>query len=262
MSSDSPALKKVKRTGAIVYSDVDMSKLTFDSTPQGANEIKHSSVKYDGLRLTFQLEDGNGSLRAPFGIDDGSKFSSKPSIKLELHEAQRAFFQDTLEPKIKAAAVENKATWFAAIKPLPDDSTVLSSFTSRVSQDEGANFPPSIKLNMILNDGDSRNVNIRKTRRLENGKIVTPTPASPDDVVRGCGVIPVIRTAGGVWISVNAKKKSFEYGLVFEVSEMLVIEGTTGSSSINLSGVEVVDEENTGDGGDFMHDGDGDVLSP
>ena len=35
--------------------------------------------------------------------------------------------------------------------------------------------------------------------------------------------MPVLRTAGGVWVNVNAKKKTFEYGLVFEASDLLVV---------------------------------------
>ena len=68
--SAAPAAKKPKTAaapasggGTPLYSDLDLSKLAFDATPQG-NEIKHASVKYDGQRLGFQLEDvSTGSLR-------------------------------------------------------------------------------------------------------------------------------------------------------------------------------------------------------
>ena len=52
MSSDAPAAKKLKPTGTPLYSDLDLSKLTFDTKPQGSNDINHASVKYDGTRLT------------------------------------------------------------------------------------------------------------------------------------------------------------------------------------------------------------------
>ena len=139
MPSDAPATKKLKTTGTPLYSDLDLSDLTFDAKPQGAGEIQHASAKYDGMRPTFQLEDvKSGSLRVPFGIDDGTKFGSKPSMKIELPAPQRAFW-DTLEAQVKAAAVKNKATWFPGIKPLPDDAAVRASFTSRVHEDENGN---------------------------------------------------------------------------------------------------------------------------
>ena len=119
------AAKKPKTTpaGTPIFSDLDLARLTIDGTPQGM-EIKHATVKYGGERLVFQLSDAATSLRAPFGVDDGSKFGNKPSLKVELREPQRAFFQDELETKVKEAAIEHKATWFGAMKPLPDDAAV------------------------------------------------------------------------------------------------------------------------------------------
>lgn len=255
MSSDAPAAKKLKPTGTPLYSDLDLAKLTFDAKLQGS-EIQHASAKYDGLRLAFQLEDVNtGSLRMPFGLDDGSKFGGKPSLRLELPEAQRAFFQDGLETKIKAAAVQHKATWFAAIKPPPSDEAVRASFNSRIHQDENGNYPPSLKVNINLNDEKKQKVNVLTTRRTADGKITKPILGSPGDVVRGGSVVPVLRTAGGVWISVNAKKKTFEYGLVFEAADLLVIEEPAASSAFNLGGVEVAEEEADEAGGDAGFDG-------
>ena len=265
--SAAPAAKKLKTAagaapasgggGTPLYSVLDLSKLTFDATPQGT-EIKYASVKYDGQRLAFQLEDvSTGSLRAPFGIDDGSKFAGKPSLKIELREPQRAFFHDGIETKVKEAAVLNKATWFGAIKPLPDDAAVRASFNSRVHQDENKNYPPGLKVNINLSDDKKAKVNVLTTRRLDNGKITKLAPGSAEDVARGCSVVPVLRTAGGVWISVNSKKKTFEYGLVFEASDVLVIEEAAASSAFNLGGVEVADEEEQADeqaggGGDAL----------
>ena len=84
-------------------------------------------------------------------------------------------------------------------------------------------------------------------RRLPNDKITKPAPGSPADVTRSCRVVPVLRTAGGVWISVNAKKKTFEYGLVFEATDLLVVEEAAPASAFNVE-VEPSDEE--ADGGD------------
>ena len=256
-----PPAKKLKTgppaTGTPLYSDLDLSKLAFDATPQG-NEIKHASVKYDGQRLAFQLEDvAAGSLRAPFGIDDGSKFAGKPSLKIELREPQRAFFQDVIETKVKEAAVKHKATWFGALKPPPEDDAVRASFNSRVHQDEDKNYPPGLKVNVNLTDDKKPKVNVLTTRRLDNGKITKPVPLSPEDVARRCSVVPVLCTAGGVWIFVNAKMQTFKYGLVFEASDVLVIEEAAASSAFNLGGVEVANEEEQADeqaggGGDAL----------
>ena len=50
-----------------------------------------------------------------------------------------------------------------------------------------------------------------------------------------------------MWISVNAKKKTFEYGLVFEASDLLVVEEGEVASAFNVA-VAFSDEEV--DGGD------------
>ena len=256
MSSDAPATKKLKPTGTPLYSDLDLSKLTFDSKVQGSNEIQHAGAKYDGVRLAFQLEDvTTGSIRTPFGIDDGSKFGGKASLKLDLPEAQRAFFQDKLENKVKDAAVQNKATWFSAIKPLPDDATVRSSFNSRIYQDGNDNYPPSLKVNVNLADDKKQKVNVLTTRRTADGKITKPVPGSPADVARSGSVVPVLRTAGGVWISVNPKKKTFDYGLVFEATDLLVVEEPAASSAFNLGGIEVVEGGETEEDGATAFDG-------
>jgi hypothetical protein len=249
MSHDGPASKKLKTTGTPLYYNLDLNKLTFDDKATGDNEIRRCGVKYDGARLTFQLGDFNsaGALRVPFGIDDGSKFNNKPSMKFELPEAQRAFFQDQLESKIKDEAVANKATWFSSIKPMPDDDTIRNSFTSRIHRDESGSYPASLKVNITLNDEKREKLKVSMTRRLGDGKIANPKLGSPDDIVRGCYVVPVLRTAGGVWISV--KKKTFEYGLIFEAHEMVVIEDTQESSALNFGDAEVVEADDHPEGG-------------
>lgn len=252
--SIAPAAKKLKptpaRAGAPLYSDVNISKLTVDPIPQG-QDIKHATVKYEGDRLAFQLEAATGSLRTPFGVDDGSKFNAKPTLSIELPPPQQAFFQGQLEAKVKEAAVANKATWFAAIKPPPSDDAVRAGFNSRIKTDETGKYPPVLKVNVTLLDGPKK-VQVLTSRRTADGKLTKPQPATVDAVVRGARVVPVLRTAGGVWISVNAKKKALDYGLIFEASEMLVIEETEAASSFNLGGVEVAEDEEqaNGDAGD------------
>ena len=198
-----------------------MACLTIDGTPQGT-EIKHATVKYGGERLTFQLSDAATSLRAPFGLDDGFKFCGKPSLNIEMPDAQLAFFRDGIEAAVKEAAVKNKEAWFGAVKPLPADEAVRASFNSRVREDEAGKYIPTLKVNVGLGVDASKAVRVLTARRLPSGKVTKPTPGAPADVTRGSRVVPVLRTAGGVWVSVNAKKKTFEYGLVFEASDLLV----------------------------------------
>ena len=83
------------------------------------------------------------------------------------------------------------------------------------------------------------------TRRLSAAEGFRELPAST----------VVLRTAGGVWISVNAKMQTFAYGLIFEASDVLVIEGAAPSSAFNLGGVEVTDEEEQAGGDDDALDG-------
>ena len=168
--SDTHAAKKPKTTttGPPLYPELDLAQLTVDTKLQGSNETRFATVKYKDARPVFQMAGVSEAMRAPFGIDDGSKFGNKPSLKIELREPQRAFFQDVIEAKVKEAAVLNKATWFGAIKPLPDDAAVRASFNARV-QDDNEKFPPGLKLNISLSDDKKPKVNVLTTRRLEIG---------------------------------------------------------------------------------------------
>ena len=249
MSSDSHPTKKIKTApaGTPIFSDLDLARLTIDATPQGA-EIKHATVKYGGERLAFQLSNPETSLRAPFGLDDGSKFGGKPSLNIEMPEAQLAFFRGGIEAAVKEAAVKNKEAWFGAIKPLPADEAVRASFNSRVREDEAGKYTPTLKVNVGLGaDASKGAVRVLTARRKPNGKVTKHAPGAAADVARGCRVVPVLRTAGGVWISVNAKKKTFEYGLVFEASDLLVVEEGVAPSAFN---VEVASSDEEVDGGD------------
>jgi len=244
---DAPAPKKVAVGAASpVYSDLDLTRLTFDAKPAGDGEIKHSTIKYDGGRLGFQLSDSSSSLRAPFGIDDGSKFGSKPSIDLAMPEAQLAFFKDKVEATVKDAAVKNKDTWFAAIKPAPTDEDVRAAFSSRVREDETGKYTARLRVNVGLGANGKVPVRVMTARRLTNGKVTKPVPGAPEDVTRGCRVVAVLRTAGGVWISTNAKKKTIEYGLVFEASDLLVVDEGEDASGFNVE-VASSDEEVEGE---------------
>lgn len=228
---------------APLFSDLEISKMTFAPTPHGEGEIKHSFIEYDGERLEFQLAPVTTSLRCPFGVDDGSKFKKgKPSLNVELPPAQHAFFQK-VEVAVKEAAVAHKDSWFDTIKPSAD--AIRASFVSRVKVDEEAKYPPTIKVNVLLEPGPKQ-VKVHTSRRLPNGKITKPETATADAVVRGARVVPVLRTVGGVWVKLNAKKKTFEYGLVFAASELLVIEETNTGSSFNF-GDNCVASENDED---------------
>jgi len=250
MSSDSHPSKKIKmaQAGTPIFSDLDLTQLCIDATPQGSAEIKYTAVKYGGVRLTFQLSDAATSLRAPFGLDDGSKFGGiHGSLNIEMPDAQLAFFRDGIEAAVKEAAVKNKEAWFGAIKPLPADDTVRDSFNSRVREDEAGKYTSTLKVNVRLGVDASKTVRVLTAQRLPNGKVTKPAPGAPTDVARGCRVVPVLRTAGGVWISVNAKKKTFEYGLVFEASDLLVVEEGEATSAFN---VEVASSDEEADGND------------
>ena len=170
-------------------------------------------------------------------------------------DAQLAFFRGGIEAAVKEAAVTNKEAWFGAIKPLPADEAVRASFNSRVREDEAGKYTPTLKVNVGLGVDASKAVRVLTARRLPNGKVTKPVPGAPADVTRGCRVVPVLRTAGGVWISVNAKKKTFEYGLVFEASDLLVVEEGAAPSAFNVevasSDEEVGDDAASVGGGQF-----------
>ena len=231
-------------SAAPLFTDIELSKLVIDTKLQGT-EIKFASIKYEEQRLAFQLVDAKGSLGVPFGLDDGTRFSGgKPSMRLELPQSQLAFMEQ-VEAKVKQAAVENKKTWFGSINPLPTDNTILSAFTSRVGLDD--KYPPSLKVNVNLNPDSEKRMLVSSTRRLPNGKLAKPQEGSPDQVNPACTVIPILRTAGGVWIRVKAKKGEFEYGLSFEASELLVVEENTRChAGINLGNLVESEEEEEG----------------
>ena len=157
---------------------------------------------------------------------------------------QLAFFQGGIEAAVKEAAVKNKEAWFGAIKPLPADEAVRASFNSRVREDEAGKYTPTLKVNVGLGADAAKAIRVLTARRLPSGKVTKPAPGAPADVTRGCRVVPVLRTAGGVWISVNA---TFEYGLVFEASDLLVVEEGVAPSAFN---VDVASSDEEVDGGD------------
>ena len=137
-------------------------------------------------------------------------------------------------------------TWFGAIKPVPTDEDVRAAFSSRVREDETGKYTATLRVNVGLGANGKVPVRVLTARRLSNGKVTKPAPGGPEDVTRGCRVMPVLRTAGGVWISTNAKKKTIEYGLVFEASDLLVVEEGEEASGFNVEGASS-DEEVEGE---------------
>ena len=220
---------------APLFSDIDISNVVISAQVQGT-EIKFATINYNNERMSFQLVDAKESLRVPFGIDDGARFSGgKPSLRLELPPAQLEFM-DQFESKVKESAIEHKKEWFGAIEPIPTDDEVKQAFTSRVCNTK--NFPPNLKVNVNLGPDHFKKVRVSSTQRSANGKLAQPNEGSPDQVDSTSRVVPVLRTAGGVWIRVKAKKSEFEYGLSFEASDLLVVEeNVKHGAGINLCGV-------------------------
>ena len=56
-------------------------------------------------------------------------------------------------------------------------------------------------------------------------------------------VVPVLQTAGGVWVKKTKKLTDNCFGLIFEASVVLVIKGAEedGAGAFNLGGVEVAE---------------------
>ena len=241
--SDTHAAKKPKTTttGPPLYSELDLAQLTVDTKLQGSNETRFATVKYKDARPVFQMAGVSEAMRAPFGIDDGSKFGSKPSMKLELSDGQLVFLR-AIEDKVIDTAVTNKAEWFAGVKPLPSDGEVRKAFSSRVSVDPDGQYKASLRVNVHLTD-DAKKLKVSTTRRLGDGKIEAPKRGSADDVQWGDCAVPVLQTAGGVWVKKTKKLTDSCFGLIFEASEVLVIKGAdeAGAGSFNLGGVEVAE---------------------
>ena len=259
MSDTLHAAKKPKpttTTGPPLYSELDLAQLTVDATLLGANETRFATVKYKDTRLVYQLAGVGEAMRVPFGIDDGSKFGSKASMKLELSDAQLAFVR-AVEDKVIDTAVKNKAEWFPGVKPPPSDGEVRKAFSSRVSVDPEGQYKASLRVNVNLTN-DAKKLKVSTTRRLGDGKIEAPKRGSADDVQWGDCAVPVLQTAGGVWVKKTKKLTDSCFGLIFEASEVLVIKGAdeTGAGSFNLGDVEVAEpapeaapEETSGGGG-------------
>ena len=243
--SDTHAAKKPKTTstGPPLYSELDLAKLTVDATLLGSNETRFATVKYDDARLVYQMAGVSEAMRVPFGLDDGSKFGSKPSMKLELSDEQLAFMR-AIEDKVVATATKHKADWFPGVKPLPSDDDVRKAFSSRVSVDPEGQYKASLRVNANLAD-DAKKLKVSTTRRLSGGKIEPPKRGSADDVQWGDHVVPVLQTAGGVWVKKTKKLTDSCFGLIFEASEVLIIKGADedGAGSFNLGGVEVAEPE-------------------
>ena len=240
---------KTTSTGPLLYSELDISNLTVDATLMGSNETRFATVKYNDARMVYQMASVGEAMRVPFGLDDGSKFGSKASMKLELSDEQLAFVR-AVEDKVVVAAVKNKSDWFAGVKPLPSDDDVRKAFSSRVSVDPEGQYKASLRVNCNLAD-DPKKLKLSTTRRLGDGKIEKPKPGSADDVQWNDHVVPVLQTAGGVWVKKTKKLTANCFGVIFEASEVLVIKGAEdgGGGSFNLGGVEVAEDEATNEAG-------------
>ena len=245
--SDAHAAKKPKTTsttGPPLYSELDLAQgLTVDAKLQGSNETRFATLKYKDARLVYQMAGVGEAMRVPFGIDDGSKFSSKPSMKLELSDGQLAFVR-AIEDKVIDTAVKNKAEWFTGVKPLPSEADVRKAFSSRISVDPDGQYKASLRVNVNLAD-DAKKLKVSTTRRLGDGKIEAPKRGSAEDVQWGDYAVPVLQTAGGVWVKKTKKLTDNCFGLIFEASEVLVIKGAEedAAGSFNLGGVEVAEPE-------------------
>ena len=241
--SDAHAAKKSKTTstGPPLYRELELAQLTVDAKLQGSNETRFATVKYKDERMVFQMAGVSEAMRAPFGIDDGSKFGSKASMKLELSDEQLAFVR-AVEDKVIDTAVKNKAEWFPGVKPLPSDGEVRKAFSSRVSVDPDGQYEASLRVNVHLAD-DAKKLKVSTTRRLGDGKIEAPKRGSAADVQWGDYVVPVLQTAGGVWVKKTKKLTDNCFGLIFEASVVLVIKGAEedGAGAFNLGGVEVAE---------------------
>ena len=241
--SDAHAAKKSKTTstGPPLYRELDLVQLTVDAKLQGSSETRFATVKYKDERMVFQMAGVSEAMRAPFGIDDGSKFGSKASMKLELSDEQLAFVR-AVEDKVINTAVKNKAEWFPGVKPLPSDGEVRKAFSSRVSVDPDGQYEASLRVNVHLAD-DAKKLKVSTTRRLGDGKIEAPKRGSDADVQWGDYVVPVLQTAGGVWVKKTKKLTDNCFGLIFEASVVLVIKGAEedGAGAFNLGGVEVAE---------------------
>lgn len=249
--------KKQKTTNAAtrpLYSTIDPAKFIIEPTLQGSGEgNKYAYVKLFDGRPVFQLAGVEEACRVPFGYDDGLKFSppSKPSIKLEVSGKQLDFMKG-IDEKVISTAIENKAEWFPSVKESPSDEAIRTGYSSRITEDETGKYKATLRVNLNLTD-EAKKVKVSVTRRLASGKYEAIKPGSIDDVVAGCHVVPVLQTAGGVWVKHKSKKLSeHSLGLIFEAAELLVVKGVegTGSTSFNLDGIEVAEEEEPAAAGD------------
>ena len=262
--SDSHTAKKPKTapTGTPLVSDIDLSKVIIDKTLQGTNETRFAPLKYDDDRLVYQMTDPKEPMRAPFGVDDGSKNGYKPSMRLELSDPQLAFLR-CIEDKVISTAIKNKTEWFPGVKPLPSEADIRKSFSSRISTDPEGKYQAGLRVDVTLTD-DKKNLKVYTTRRLPNGKIEPPKFGSVDDVQWNDHVVPVLRTKGGVWVKKTKKMGDNLFGLIFEASEILVVKGAedSGSGSFNLGGVEVAsDDEGANVAGDAAFGSDDQVAN-
>ena len=107
--------------------------------------------------------------------------------------------------------------------------------------DKTGTYPPTLRVNVHLDD-DFKKLQVSTTRILSDGKIEPLQRGTVDDVQKGVKVLPVLQTAGAIWVKKTKKLGDSTFGLTFEASEILIIKGTSddGAGSFNLSGAEVV----------------------
>ena len=246
MSYEFHIAKKAKSTaGTQLYSELDLSKLTIAAVPDDKNETKFAEVTYNGGRLAFKASPAAEPMRAPFGVDDGSKFKSKPSVKLELKDQQLAFFRG-VEEKVIATAITNKDEWFPGVKPAPSETDIRKAFSSRVTVDVEGKYPATLRVNVNLSDDEKKKLKVHTTKLLPNGKIEPAKPGSFKDIEYNDCVAPVLKTAGGVWIKKTKKLTDNCFGIIFEATELLVVKGAEASGACSFDDEVASDAEEEG----------------
>ena len=151
MSDSTHAAKKPQTTpaGTPIFSDRGVLDHRRHAAGHG-DQARHGQVRRRAPHIPA-VGRSNLAPRALWARDgDGFKFCGKPSLNIEMPDAQLAFFRDGIEAAVKEAAVKNKEAWFGAVKPLPADEAVRASFNSRVREDEAGKYIPTLKVNVGL----------------------------------------------------------------------------------------------------------------
>eukprot|EP00310_Coccolithus_braarudii_P019413 CAMPEP_0183351028 /NCGR_PEP_ID=MMETSP0164_2-20130417/23220_1 /TAXON_ID=221442 /ORGANISM="Coccolithus pelagicus ssp braarudi, Strain PLY182g" /LENGTH=242 /DNA_ID=CAMNT_0025523113 /DNA_START=18 /DNA_END=746 /DNA_ORIENTATION=+ len=210
----------------------DLGKVHVGAEPKpnkngSGKTVMVSRDEASGARVEFQLGKRRAdALRCPWGLEkvkaDAPEDEPRKQLKVEVSGATKAAIEALEEATVKAGVAYSQA-WFKEKKPLPE-SAVLDRFQSKLKPPSSEGHDDTLTLKVDV-EGPKRAL-VKACHDNGDGTFSKPVPGTYDDLVGECKVVPIVKTANGVYFM----NKNFGTSLV--ASELVVVkQGDSAGSS-------------------------------